>query len=203
MKRYTISEYARATGTSRNAVYKKLDTSLKPFKVKEGRGIVLCFPEGVDICKGFNPASVDNSTPVNPLSTHFQPFVNADSTPVCQPVNPDSTPVVNPLSTPLEAPGSPVEAASTAAKVESLEAEKQGLTALLEAKEAHLKDLQDQLDRLAAELEQERQAGKELRQLLNQQQALTAKHLAEPKKRPLLAAIFPRLYNREDDQGQE
>lgn len=203
MKRYTIAEYAKATGTSRNAVYKKLDTSLKPFKVKEGRGIVLYFPEGVDICKGFNPASVDKSTFVNPDSTQIQPIVNADSTPVCQPVNADSTPVVNPLSTPLEATESHAEAASNAAKVEALEAEKQGLKALLEAKEAHIQTLTAEVERLAAEVENERKAGQELRQLMNQQQALTMKHLEGTKKRPLLAALFPRWYERKLNEGNE
>lgn len=172
MKRYSVKEYAALTGTTKAAVYKKLETSLKPYVVKEGKRTFLVFQDD----STFNPNStpgVENdtqdSTPFNPVSTHFQPGFNPDSTP----------------------------------GVENLKAELSTLKAVLEAKEAHLKDLQDQVDRLAAELDQERQAGKELRQLLNQQQALTAKHLAEPKKRPLLAAIFPRLYNREDDQGQE
>lgn len=176
MKRYSVKEYAALTGTTKAAVYKKLETSLKPYVVKEGKRTFLQFPDD----STFNPNSTPNSTPgvendaqdstpFNPVSTPFQPGFNPDSTP----------------------------------GVENLKAELSTLKAVLEAKEAHLKDLQDQVDRLAAELDQERQAGKELRQLLNQQQALTAKHLAEPKKRPLLAAIFPRLYNREDDQGQE
>jgi uncharacterized phage infection (PIP) family protein YhgE len=162
MKRYSVKEYAALTGTTKAAVYKKLETSLKPYVVKEGKRTFLVFQDD----STFNPNSTPDSTP-------FQPIFNPDGTE-------NSTP-----------------------GVERLTGEVERLKAVLEAKEAHLKDLQDQLDRLAAELEQERQAGKELRQLLNQQQALTAKHLAEPKKRPLLAAIFPRLYNREDDQGQE
>lgn len=172
MKRYSVKEYAALTGTTKAAVYKKLETSLKPYVVKEGKRTFLQFPDD----STFNPNStpgVENdaqdSTPFNPNSTPFQPGFNPDSTP----------------------------------GVENLKAELSTLKAVLEAKEAHLKDLQDQVDRLAAELDQERQAGKELRQLLNQQQALTAKHLAEPKKRPLLAAIFPRWYSREDDKGQE
>ena len=176
MKRYSVKEYAALTGTTKAAVYKKLETSLKPYVVKEGKRTFLQFPDD----STFNPNSTPNSTPgvendaqdstpFNPVSTPFQPGFNPDSTP----------------------------------GVENLKAELSTLKAVLEAKEAHLKDLQDQVDRLAAELDQERQAGKELRQLLNQQQALTAKHLAEPKKRPLLAAIFPRWYSREDDKGQE
>lgn len=169
MKRYSVKEYAALTGTTKAAVYKKLETSLKPYVVKEGKRTFLVFQDD----STFNPNSTPDSTPGVENSTK-------DSTPFQPGFNPDSTP-----------------------GVENLKAELSTLKAVLEAKEAHLKDLQDQVDRLAAELDQERQAGKELRQLLNQQQALTAKHLAEPKKRPLLAAIFPRLYNREDDQGQE
>ena len=173
MKRYSVKEYAALTGTTKAAVYKKLETSLKPFVVKLDKRTLLQFPDGVNIQPGFDPATVDRMGENSTVST---------------PVTPDST---------------PPRVESITPGVERLTGEVERLKAVLEAKEAHLKDLQDQLDRLAAELDQERQAGKELRQLLNQQQALTAKHLAEPKKRPLLAAIFPRLYNREDDQGQE
>ena len=184
MKRYTIKEYAAITGTSRAAVYKKLDTSLKAYVVKEGKRTFLLFPDDAIIQPGVNPDStpgVDNgvdksvnvSTTFNPDSTTFQPGFN------------------------------PGGVDKVTQEVDRLTSELSTLKAVLEAKDAHLKDLQGQVDRLATELDQERQAGKELRQLLNQQQALTAKHLAEPKRKPLLAAIFPKWYNREDDQGQE
>lgn len=188
MKRLTVKEYAALTNTSKNAVYKKLETSLKPFVVKENGRTFLCFPDGVDIQPGFNPVSTPTFNPFNPDSTPF----NADSTPVQPGFNPDSTPEdstpVNPVST-LFNPD------STPDKVQALEAEVKRLTDLLDAKEANLKDLRDQLD-------QERKAGQELRQLMNQQQALTMRHLEEPKKRPLLAAIFPRLYRQDEDRQE-
>ena len=186
MKRVTIKEYAALTGTSKNAVYKKLETSLKPFVIKENGRTFLCFPDGVDIQPGFDPYS---TPPVNP--------VNPDSTPIQRHAAPDSTPSVNADSTPFNPHSTP-----DAARVEALEAQVKGLTATLEAKEANLKDLRDQLGRLAAELDQERKAGQELRQLLNQQQALTMKNLEGPKKRPLLAAIFPRMYRQGDDRQE-
>ena len=172
MKRLTVKEYAALTGTSKNAAYKKLETSLKPFVVKENGRTFLCFPDGVDIQPGFDPATCQSFNPVNPDSTP------ADSTQAS-----NSQPQFNPNSTP------------DAARIQSLEAEVKRLTDLLEAKEANLKDLRDQLD-------QERKAGQELRQLMNQQQALTMRHLEEPKKRPLLAAIFPRLYRQDEDRQE-
>lgn len=185
MKRLTVKEYAALTGTSKAAVYKKAETSLKPFVVKENGRTFLCFPDGVDIQPGFNPLS----TPTfNPVSTP----VNGDSTPIQPRFNPDSTPEDSTISTPVQPHSTPV---STPDRVQALEAEVKRLTDLLDAKEANLKDLRDQLD-------QERKAGQELRQLMNQQQALTMRHLEEPKKRPLLAAIFPRLYRQDEDRQE-
>ena len=183
MKRLTVKEYAALTGTSKAAVYKKAETSLKPFVVKENGRTFLCFPDGVDIQPGFNPLSTPTFNPVSTNSTPFQPLFNPDSTPEDSTL---STPV-QPFSTPVSTPD--------AARVEALDAEVKRLTDLLEAKEANLKDLRDQLD-------QERKAGQELRQLMNQQQALTMRHLGEQKKRPLLAAIFPRLYRQDEDRQE-
>lgn len=191
MIRYTISEYARLTGTSKAAVYKKLDTSLKTYLEKDGRRCFLVFQ---DEAAAFNPVS----TPAQPISTPFQPGFNPVSTPGSDNFNPDSTPAaetVNPDSTPTNAE-EPGEAAI-------LQEQVKGLRAILDAKDETIKALTASVERLTAELEQERKASQELRQLMNQQQALTMKHLEGTKRRPLLAAIFPRWYERgQDHQGE-
>lgn len=187
MIRYTISEYARLTGTSKAAVYKKLDTSLKPYLEKDGRRCFLVFQ---DEAAAFNPVS----TPAQPISTPFQPGFDPVSTPGSDNFNPDSTPAaetVNPISTPTNAE-EPGEAAI-------LQEQVKGLRAILDAKDETIKALTASVERLTAELEQERKASQELRQLMNQQQALTMKHLEGTKRRPLLAAIFPRWYEHGQD----
>lgn len=191
MIRYTISEYARLTGTSKAAVYKKLDTSLKPYLEKDGRRCFLVFQ---DEAAAFNHVS----TPAQPISTPFQPDFDPVSTPGSDNFNPFSTPAaetVNPISTPTNAE-EPGEAAI-------LQEQVKGLRAILDAKDETIKALTASVERLTAELEQERKASQELRQLMNQQQALTMKHLEGTKRRPLLAAIFPRWYERgQDHQGE-
>lgn len=191
MIRYTISEYARLTGTSKAAVYKKLDTSLKPYLKKDGRRCFLVFQ---DEAAAFNPVS----TPAQPISTPFQPGFDPISTPESDNFNPDSTraaETVNPISTPANAE----EPGETAILQEQVK----GLRAILDAKDETIKALTASVERLTAELEQERKASQELRQLMNQQQALTMKHLEGTKRRPLLAAIFPRWYERgQDHQGE-
>lgn len=89
--RYTIAAYAAKEGISRAAVYKKLDTSLRAYVVREGRQLFLDIPEGAESVNPVNPNlstlsthKVDNSTPIQPsvnpssgksvnLSTHCQP----------------------------------------------------------------------------------------------------------------------------------
>ena len=89
--RYTIAAYAAKEGISRAAVYKKLDTSLRAYVVREGRQLFLDIPEGAESVNHVNPNlstlsthKVDNSTPIQPsvnpssgesvnLSTHCQP----------------------------------------------------------------------------------------------------------------------------------
>lgn len=72
--------------------------------------------------------------------------------------------------------------------------------ALLVEKDERIAELKKENDRIAGELEQERIASKETRQLMHQQQALTA---MQAQRRPLLAAIFPKWYDKkhpvEDD----
>lgn len=65
MKAFTVSEYARMMGVSRTAIYKQLETRLKPFVVDQDGKKVLQFPDGVN---PVNPVNVDNGKTVN-LST--------------------------------------------------------------------------------------------------------------------------------------
>lgn len=195
MIRYTISEYARLTGTSKAAVYKKLETSLKPYLEKDGRRCFLVFQ---DETAAFNPIS----TPAPPVSTSFQPDFDPVSTPESSNFNPDSTPAaetVNPISTPVSTPTNAEEPGEAAILREQVK----GLQATMDAKDETIKALTASVERLTVELEQERKASQELRQLMSQQQALTMKHLEGTKRRPLLAAIFPRWYERgQDHQGE-
>ena len=77
--------------------------------------------------------------------------------------------------------------------------------ALIVEKDERIAGLKTENDRIAGELEKERIAGQEMRQLMHQQQALTAQQLQaiQAPRRPLLAAIFPRWYEKkhpvEDD----
>ena len=77
--------------------------------------------------------------------------------------------------------------------------------ALLEEKDKRIAGLEQEKDRIAGELDKERIASQETRQLMHQQQALTAQQLQaiQAPRRPLLAAIFPRWYDKkhkpEDD----
>lgn len=68
MKAFTVSEYARMMGVSRTAIYKQLETRLKPFVVDQDGKKVLQFPDGVNPVNPFNPVNVDNGETVN-LST--------------------------------------------------------------------------------------------------------------------------------------
>ena len=195
MIRYTIAEYARLTGTSKAAVYKKLDTSLKPYLEKDGRRCFLVFH---DEAAAFNPVS----TPAQPISTPFQPGFDPVSTPGSDNFNANSTPAaenVNPISTPVSTPTNAEEPGDAAILREQVK----GLQATMDAKDETIKALTASVERLTVELEQERKASQELRQLMSQQQALTMKHLEGTKRRPLLAAIFPRWYERgQDHQGE-
>lgn len=183
MRKYTVAEYARLTGKSTTAIYKSLKPGLKPneqglkqFETVENGIKYLCFPDDVD------PLDIPGFQPK--FRTKFETSGQG-------------------FETGFETSNSAQEAASMAAKVETLEADKRGLTALLEAKEAHIQTLTAEVERLTAELEQERKASQELRQLMNQQQALTMKHLEGTKRRPLLAAIFPRWYEHGQDHQVE
>lgn len=77
--------------------------------------------------------------------------------------------------------------------------------ALIVEKDERIAGLKTENDRIAGELEKERIAGQEMRQLMHQQQALTAQQLQaiQAPRRPLLATIFPRWYDKkhpvEDD----
>ena len=77
--------------------------------------------------------------------------------------------------------------------------------ALLEEKDKRIAGLEQEKERIAGELDKERIASQETRQLMHQQQALTAQQLQaiQAPRRPLLAAIFPRWYDKkhqpEDD----
>lgn len=79
--------------------------------------------------------------------------------------------------------------------------------ALLEEKDKRIAGLEQEKERIAGELDKERIASQETRQLMHQQQALTAQQLQaiQAPRRPLLAAIFPRWYDKkhqpEDDSS--
>ncbi len=207
--RYSVAEYARLTGTSKAAVYKKMETSLKPYVEKEGRRCFLVFPDGVDV---FNPSTSTFQPPFNPLSTPEGP-ISTPFQPCFNPETDQNPPDFNPVSTPREHGNNPETARKlpdfdpdhtpAAARVEVLEKEVEGLRGVLEAKEAHIADLTAEVARLTGELDRERIAGQELRQLMHQQQALTAKQIEATKRRPLLAAIFPRWYDRGQDHQED
>ena len=69
--------------------------------------------------------------------------------------------------------------------------------------EKRVADLIRENERIAGELDQEKIAGQELRQLMHQQQALTAQQLKLNAPRPLLASLFPRWYERTHPANDE
>ena len=131
MKRYTVAEFARLTGKSTTAIYKGLKQGLKRFESVENGVKYLCFPDDVD------PLAAAGFQPK--FETRFEPSLK-------------------PSGTAQEAQGEPFPGSQS---IEALTKERDGLVALLEAREAHIQALTQELDRLRADLEAERAAHRE------------------------------------------
>ena len=131
MKRYTVAEFARLTGKSTTAIYKGLKQGLKRFETVENGVKYLCFPDDMD------PLAAAGFQPK--FETRFEPSLK-------------------PSGTDQEAQGEPFPGSQS---IEALTKERDGLVALLEAREAHIQALTQELDRLRADLEAERAAHRE------------------------------------------
>ena len=131
MKKYTVAEFARMTGKSTTAIYKGLKQGLKRFETVENGVKYLCFPDDAD------PLSAAGFQPK--FETRFEPSLK-------------------PSSTDQEAQGEPFQGSPS---IEALTKERDGLAAILGAREAHIQALTQELDRLRADLEAERAAHRE------------------------------------------
>ena len=99
--------------------------------------------------------------------------------------------------------GTPVQADQLRQELDALKAERDEARHQAELNrvradelEKRVADLTRENERIAGELDRERIAGQELRQLMHQQQALTAQQLKLNAPRPLLERVFPRWYER-------